>query len=136
MQARRKYAICAVSALVALSACSTTYSPNASTTTVTTTTTIPTGTSSELFANIFKAVTGLSNAIAKDSGDAKDRLDYINANWKVLQGDLSALTDDDREPMVRLMRLVNTAVNRKRPADADKVQKFLPAVIDSLLAKL
>ena len=83
-----------------------------------------------------KAVTGLGNAVAKDSRDAKDRLNYINANWKVLQDDLVALTDDDIEPMVRLMRLTNTAVNRTRPADADKVEKFLPAVIQSILAKL
>lgn len=136
MKSNRVPAVFALSAVVLLGACSTTYNPNATTTTVSTTTTVPTGTPHELMDNIMKAVTGLGNAVAKDSHDAKDRLNYINANWKVLQGDLGTLTDDDLEPMVRLMRLTNTAVNRTRPADADKVEKFLPAVIQSILAKL
>lgn len=123
--------------LALIAGCSTTYDTGATTTTtVATNTTLPKGTTEELLANILSAATGLGDAIVEDSADAKERLAYINANWKVVQEDFGNLTTDDVDPLSRLIGLANTAVTRKRPADADKAQKFLPAVIDSLLAKL
>lgn len=124
-------------AIALVAGCSTTYDTGAtSTTTVVTTSTLPKGTTDELLANILSAVTGLGDAIVEDSAEAKERLAYINANWKVVQEDFSNLTTDDVDPLSRLISLANTAVKRKRPADADKAQKFLPAVIESLLEKL
>lgn len=122
--------------LTSLVACSTTYDTGVTTTTSSTTTTVPTGTTEELLANVLKAATGLGDAIVDNSADAKDRINYINANWEVALGDLAVLTEDDIEPMAQLVKLANTAVERKRPADADKVQKFLPDVIDALLRKI
>ena len=129
---------CMFAVAIALTAgCSTTYDTGAtSTTTVSTTTTLPKGTTEELLANILSAVTGLGDAIVDDSADAKERLAYINANWKVVQEDFGILTTDDVDPLSRLVALANTAVTRKRPADADKAQKFMPAVIEALLEKL
>jgi len=126
-----------VVAIALISGCSTTYDTGATTTvTVATTTTLPNGTTAELLANILSAVTGLGDAIVDDSAEAKERLAYINANWKVVQEDFGNLTTDDVDPLSRLVGLANTAVTRKRPADADKAQKFLPAVIEALLEKL
>lgn len=129
---------CLFAVAVALTAgCSTTYDTGAtSTTAVATTTTLPKGTTEELLANILGAVTGLGDAIVDDSAEAKERLADINANWKVVQEDFGNLTTDDVDPLSRLVGLANTAVTRKRPADADKAQKFMPAVIESLLEKL
>jgi hypothetical protein len=129
---------CMFAVAIALTAgCSTTYDTGATTTTtVSTTTTLPKGTTEELLANILSAVTGLGDAIVNDSAEAKERLADINANWKVVQEDFGILTTDDVDPLARLVALANTAVTRKRPADADKAQKFLPAVIEALLEKL
>ena len=124
-------------AIALIAGCSTTYDTGAtSTTTVSTTTTLPKGTTEELLTNILSAVTGLGDAIVDDSADAKERLAYINANWKVVQEDFGNLTTDDVDPLSRLVGLAHTAVTRKRPADADKAQKFMPAVIEALLEKL
>ena len=136
MSRARLQTLMAIALVVSLASCSTTYDTGATSTTVATTTTLPSGTTEELLANILQAVTGLGDAIVDNSSDAKDRIAFINANWKIVQEDLGSLTADDTEPMVRLIRLANTAVTRKRPADADKVQKFLPDVIDSILTKL
>ena len=123
-----------MSALV-LSGCATTIvstdttSPVAS---VAPTTTIPTGAPLELMTNIARAGADLGNAIANGRGqEARDALAEATANWQVLEPQLQELKLDLVEDMRRIINMMTTAVERKRPADADKANRFLGLVIDA-----
>ena len=100
--------------------------------TVATTTTLPSSDSLQLMKNIAAAGADLGNAIANGRGDeARDALATAKANWIVLEPQLQQLKLDLVEDLRRIVDMMTTAVERKRPADADKANRFLGLVIDA-----
>ena len=100
--------------------------------TVATTTTLPSGDSLQLMKNIAAAGADLGNAIANGRGDeARDALATAKTNWIVLEPQLQQLKLDLVEDLRRIVDMMTTAVERKRPADADKANRFLGLVIDA-----
>ena len=100
--------------------------------TVATTTTLPSGDSLQLMKNIAAAGADLGNAIANGRVDeARDALATAKANWIVLEPQLQQLKLDLVEDLRRIVDMMTTAVERKRPADADKANRFLGLVIDA-----
>ncbi len=123
-----------VSALT-LTGCATTIISTDTTTpviTVASTTTLPSGESLQLMKNIASAGAELGDAIAEGRGqEARDALGVAEANWQVLEPQLQELKLDVVEDVRRIVDMMTTAVERKRPADADKANRFLGLVIDA-----
>lgn len=132
----RKTVLLATVACVTLTSCGTQILGNlASTTTssVVTTTTIPTGDIRTLLGVMLDNASGLGNLIVDgDKTGAQLRLQNVEAAWIALEPQLKDLGNDVSVDVDRIVGLVRNAVNKKRPADADKAARFLPLVIDAL----
>lgn len=119
------------------SACATKYdTADESTTTApaSTTTTIPRGTLSELFQEVLSIGRDLGNDVATGkSTDAREKLADIKATWQAIQPMIADRGADLNADLQRLINLYNTAVERKRPADADKATRFLSLAIEPLV---
>jgi len=121
-----------VAALVALTAsCATTIvDPAATTTSTTTTTTLPAGDTTTLLGILLERVRGLSEIVVDTGGErARTRLSEIEAVWDqvrpaIASDHASLVADFDR--MIGLCRL---AVERRRPAEADKAYAFLTPLV-------
>lgn len=132
-------ALVRVSALVALLAsCSptiiedslstTTTAPDATTTTLAT----PSGTIPELLQQLADVSVGLGDAIVdRDSSLANARLARAIAIGEALEPRIRDAGIDLVEDVQRVVGLVRTAVERKRPADADKALRFALLVKDA-----
>lgn len=122
-------------AALSLSGCATTIvstDTTAPVVTVATTTTLPTGDALQLMKNIAAAGADLGDSIADSRGDdARAALATAQANWIVLEPQLQNLKLDVVEDLRRIVDMMTTAVERKRPADADKANRFLGLVIDA-----
>ena len=121
-----------------LSSCATTYNSGATSTTTSpsasTTTTIPRGTTEELFAQLLETGKELGNDIAKgDMTTARTKLADIKAIWIGIQPQIAQATQDLLDDTQRMINMFTTAVERKRPADADKAMRFLPSLISALV---
>lgn len=127
----------AVTALsvTALAGCQTTILKTQATDTtipVATTTTLPSGDIPTLLEDLVKTADGLSTLVVKgDTEDAKARLAEANNIWKVLKPQIIASKIDIADDVQRIVNLIGTAVNRRRPADADKALRFAPLIIDA-----
>jgi hypothetical protein len=123
-------------ALIALASCSTTIVGSTDTSApakVDVTTTLPVGTVKELLTNIIQATRGLGDAVASgDNKTAQSRLGDVLANWQVLKPMLKDSSLDIAADIERMIGLVTTAVERKRPADADKALRYLPLIVAAL----
>ena len=119
-----------------LSSCATTFNSSAPTTTAvsaSTTTTIPSGTTQELFTQLLALSSELGNDVAEGkSSQAKAKLADIRATWVALQKNLGDVAKDTIDDLQRMVTLLITAVERKRPADADKVNLYLPLILEGL----
>ena len=135
-------AIVALSCVLVLSSCATelidsidtTVPPESTTTTLAT----PTGDVTELLDQLDATITGLGQKIV-DADSAAYKASYAQtlAIWEVLKPQVEAsgvigLDEDVR----RIVELVRTATERKRPADADKAARFLSLLRESLPALL
>jgi hypothetical protein len=124
----------AVVAVCSLSACATTIVDTAPTSTlVVPTTVLPTGTETELFAQLQTTIGEMSKAIS-DSNNAlaKTKLTEIRALWEVLQPEIADRGDQFMQDMQRIVDLAISSIERNRPADADKSLRFLSLVIETL----
>ena len=128
--------------LVVVSSCgATTYDDSRVTTSaVATTTTIPSGTTSELLQSLAEGMEGLSTLIGPraDNDTVPDdnkraRLAEITALWNMVEPDLMIEDPDGAETLGRMIDLATLAVERNRPADADKAAKFTRIVVDAYL---
>lgn len=121
--------------VVLLTSCSTTILDTIDTTTtssVVTTTTIPTGSVADLLAAIESNARGLGNLVAeKANAEARERLRNVEAIWIALEPQLVALKNDSDLDVGRIVDLVRSAVEKKRPADADKASRFIGLFVDS-----
>lgn len=144
----RRSSRCRVTAIVGalslaggvISACgSTTYDTSITTTTfVATTTTIPTGTTEDLLRRLTTAMNGLSVLIGPDSsgrspGGKTQQLGVIEALWDAARLNVTETDPDAADAIGRMVALARTAVERSRPADADKAARFAGQVIEDYL---
>jgi len=128
-----------VSCVVALSSCATEIITDAATTlppelTTTTTLATPTGDIEQLLTQLNDTIVGLGQTIVdSDSTAYKQTYAETLAIWKVLkpQVESSGVIGLD-EDVRRIVELVRTATERKRPADADKAARFLSLLRESL----
>jgi hypothetical protein len=125
--------------VVLLGACApTTYETSATTTVVAATTTIPTGPASELLPRLHQTMLTLSsyigpNASGSTTSGKNEVLAEIEALWSAAETEVTSLSAESAESIGRMVDLARTAVERNRPADADKAAKFAGTVIDQLL---
>jgi len=121
-----------------LAGCATTIesdSATSSTTPASTTTTIPRGTVPELFDAILALGGGLGNDIASgEMQTARAKLADIRATWQAITPQIADLGKDVNDDLQRLVTLYSTAVERKRPADADKATRYLDLAIEPIIA--
>lgn len=131
-----------VSALVfVLTACgATTYDESRSTTVPAETSVapLPSGGTVELLVALETELEKLSSFIGprpddvpRPDGTKRTQLDYIERIWAAVEADIVDL--EALDSLSRMIDLARTAVERNRPADADKAAKFAGQVIDSLL---
>jgi hypothetical protein len=123
--------------IIALSSCATTINGSTDTTlaveTTTTTIATPTGTILELVNQLIPAAEGLGEAIiASNSAVFKQKVAQADAIWAVLKPQLIESKIDVVENMQSIIDLFHSAVERKRPADADKALRFLPLVEEAI----
>jgi len=75
---------------------------------------------------------GLGQAIVDgDSATYKQRAEVAHNIWKVLEPQIRAEGIDLVEDVERIIGLIDTATQRKRPADADKASRFLQLIQES-----
>lgn len=135
---RRPIVIVAAAGIVSLSSgCATTIEDSGATTTVasaSTTTTIPRGTVPELFAALLDIGKNLGNDVASgNTATARAKLADIRATWQAITPQIVDLGKDANEELQRLVNLYSSAVERKRPADADKATRFLTLAIEPIV---
>lgn len=119
----------------------TTYDESAATSTVVaTTTTLPEGTAVELLPRLVAGLSDLSLLIGPvpegfDRGDVdkRSRLAEIEALWAAVEREVVADDPDAADAIVRQLDLARLAVERSRPADADKAAKFVADVVSDYL---
>jgi len=137
---RRAISLCVLVAagVSLLSGCATTIEGDSATTSTSpasTTTTIPRGTVPELFGAILSLGSGLGNDIASgEMQTARAKLADIRATWQAITPQIADLGEDVNDDLQRLVNLYSSAVERKRPADADKATRFLDLAIEPIIA--
>lgn len=118
-----------------LSSCSTTILDTINSTTtssVVTTTTIPTGDIPALLGQLLRNTEGLGSAIvAKDKAVTTEKLRNVESIWIALEPQLLELPNDLATDIERIVNLVRSAVDKKRPADADKALRFVSLIVDA-----
>ena len=124
-----------VSGAVLMSACSTTIDPTATTIPAnSTTTTLPfvaEGTTAELLDQLLDEADGLSERIVENEGD-EALLDRINTIWEAARPGVEDAAADLLLEFDRAIELMNSAVERRRHADADKALNNLRNLIAAL----
>lgn len=101
------------------------------------TTTIPSGDITTLMSQLVSTANGLGEAIAnRQTNQARQQASDAQAIWSVLQPQLIDSGIDVVEDIDRMVELMNTAVDRKRPADADKAFRFISIIAEELPALL
>lgn len=135
----KKSALLGLCAIAALSSCATTYNggANAPATTspsASTTTTIPRGSTEELFAQLLQTGKEVGNDVAQgDTATARTKLADIKAIWIGIQPQIANVSEELLNDTQRMINLFTTAVDRKRPADADKAMRFLPSLVSAIV---
>ncbi len=131
------------SVLTIVAACgSTTFDESiAPTSQVTVPFTVPTGTTPELLQSLATSLNDLSGLIGPDSSgrtpEGKNELiTVIESLWEAVRTDVTATDPDAADALGRMVALARTAVERSRPADADKAARFAGQVIDAYLTSL
>jgi hypothetical protein len=120
---------------VLLGACSTEIDPSASTlgggSTTSTTVFVAEGTTAELLDQLLADLSGLSERIVENEGD-EALLARINTIWDAARPGVEAAAPDLMLEFDRAMVMVNSAVERRRHADADKALNNLRNLVAAL----
>jgi hypothetical protein len=120
-------------ALCSLVACDgVTYDATATTSDRATTTTVfvATGSTADLLASIATRIDGLSEQLVEGEGQ-RDSLARIQAEWAVVRPAIEADKPELLAGFDAVLAQVQRAVERRRPADADKAAKNLTVLIHS-----
>ncbi|MGA1239322.1 MAG: hypothetical protein ACO3XZ_01135 [Ilumatobacteraceae bacterium] len=129
-----------VSTTSLLSGCATTINESAPTTLADNVVTEPTTltvdqqlSTEELLTQMLTTVNALSEAMQKsDRQTASKKVDQILLISNAVRPKILTLSDQLAADFDRVIALAKSSVERNRPADADKVLRFLPLIIDSL----
>lgn len=121
---------------IALTSCATEITGSTESTVVpVTTTTIPvapTGSIISLLQQLIPVADGLGQAVVDgESKLAKEKVAQADAILLAIEPLILESKIDILESVQRVVRLMQTAVERKRPADADKALRFIPLIIDA-----
>ena len=124
-------------AALVVSGCATTIVDVAPTSTAPDTTvaaTVPSGSDDELMDLLGASMGRIAEALGeRDRSAARSALADAQAAWRVLEPRLLARSAQLEEDAQRLVDLAATAVERNRPADADKAMRFLSLLRESLV---
>ena len=131
------HSLVSVASIVLLSSCATTIVDTTDTTQVvqSTTSTIPTpsGEIVDLLRQLSSVAEGLGQAVVDgDTSVSKAKVAEADAIWQVLEPKIRESGVDLVDSVQSIVRLIHTAAERKRPADADKALRFLPLVIEAV----
>lgn len=110
----------------------------AASTTLAPTTTEPVGTVDELLTRLSTAMNSLSPLIGPDqSGKTPagrgEQIVLIESIWQAVKESVMEIDPAVADSLQRMVDLAQTAVDRNRPADADKAARFAGQVIDEFL---
>ena len=122
---------------IALTSCATeiTGSTESTVTPVTTTTVpvAPTGSIISLLEQLLPVADGLGQAVVDgDSKVFKEKVAQADAIMLAIEPLIRESKIDVLESVQRVVDLIHTAAERKRPADADKALRFIPLIIDAV----
>lgn len=134
---RTSLAVAATLALTApLAACGETVIVGSLETTTTTSSTVPpppTGDISDLLNQIADLTDGLSQVVIdNDRTEGERRIARAEEIWTVLEPQIREAGVDLVEEVRSVIDLITTSVNRRRPADGDKAQRFVDLIIESV----
>lgn len=103
------------------------------TTTVPVSTVVPRGDARALFGNIRSAAGEIGElVVAGDSAAAARLLEAARLNWEELEPLVIESGVDLKEQIETVISLMTTAVERRRPADADKAYRFAELVAETI----
>lgn len=97
-------------------------------------TTLPAGTPAELLPRLVTTLQAVAEAIIDDA-DQVALLAEAEALWAASEPEVAAEDTTSAEEMEGMMDLARRAVERRRPADADKAAKFLDLLVDHYLSQ-
>ena len=122
---------------IALTSCATeiTGSTESTVTPVTTTTVpvAPTGSIISLLEQLLPVADGLGQAVVDgDSKVFKEKVAQADAIMLAIEPLIRESKIDVLESVQRVVDLIHTAAERKRPADADKALRFIPLIIEAV----
>ncbi len=122
---------------IALTSCATTITGSTdSTVAPASTTTIPltpTGSIISLLQQLLPVADGLGQAIVDgDSKVSKAKVAQADAILLAIEPLIRESKIDVLESVQRVVRLIHTAAESKRPADADKALRFIPLIIEAV----
>lgn len=126
-----------VAGMFLLSSCATTIVGTTATTiaaeTTTSTVATPSGEIIDLLQQLSTVADGLGQSIVDGESDiSKAKVAEADAIWLVLEPKIRESGIDVVDSVESIVRLIHTATERKRPADADKALRFIPLVIEAL----
>ena len=76
----------------------------------------------------------MGNDVAQgDMRTARTKLADIKAIWIGIQPQIGNVSEELLDDTQRMINLFTTAVDRKRPADADKAMRFLPSLVSAIV---
>jgi hypothetical protein len=100
----------------------------------TTAPTVPPGGLEVLLPALLDTLAGMSEDLAaKGSAPERARLAYAEELWAAAEPLVEAERPELVDQFDQLMALVTTAVDRRRPADADKAFAFMTPLVDEVL---
>lgn len=126
-------ATAACAALLATACAPTTYDASLATTTTPSTTTLPTGTAAELLEAILLEVEDLGRRVAANDADtlAVERIEQL---WAGIADEVTTARPDLAEDFDFVITRCRLAVDRQRPADADRAYKNLVVLVDEYVS--
>ena len=121
---------------IALTSCATTITGSTDSTVAAASTTtipvIPTGSIISLLEQLLPVADGLGQAVVDgDSKVFKEKVAQADAIMLAIEPLIRESKIDVLESVQRVVDLIHTAAERKRPADADKALRFIPLIIDA-----
>ncbi len=132
-----KRLLCVSLCAIALTSCATTITGSTDSTVAPASTTtipvIPTGSISSLLEQLLPVADGLGQAVVDgDSKVFKEKVAQADAIMLAIEPLIRESKIDVLESVQRVVRLIHTAAENKRPADADKALRFIPLIIDAV----
>ena len=122
---------------IALTSCATTITGSTESTIAPASTTtipvIPTGSIISLLEQLLPVADGLGQAVVDgDSKVFKEKVAQADAIMLAIEPLIRESKIDVLESVQRVVNLIHTAAERKRPADADKALRFIPLIIEAV----